>query len=157
MAIRAGLKKNTEEIRNKIKALGIDCTTSYWGDLIYLESEQCVTWGDANGLGIYNCEDNEDFFFYLMTLHTLNDREIEHLKEEKNRYAQSSERFRNDYNQLQEKHITLQVKYDHLDKIIRDTLIKLHSDVDLEKENQQLKKEIEELKQKLQKNEKKSA
>ena len=83
MAIRAGLKKNTEEIRNKIGELGIECTASTWGDLIYLESAQCVTWGDANGFGIYNCGDNEDFFFYLMTLHTLNKKEIENLKEEK--------------------------------------------------------------------------
>lgn len=157
MAIKAGLKKNTEEIRNKIKELGIECTASSWGDLIYLESEHCVTWGDANGLGIYNCGDNEDFFFYLMTLHTLNDREIEHLKEEKNRYAQSSEKFRKDYNHLQEEYLKLQFKYDSLDTTIRDTLIKLHSDVDLEKENIQLKKEIEELKQKLQKNEKKNS
>lgn len=83
MGIRAGLKKNTKEIRNKIRELGIECTTSNWGDLVYLESEQCVTWGDANGFGIYNCGDNEDFFFYLITLHTLNDREIENLKEKK--------------------------------------------------------------------------
>ena len=43
MAIRAGLKKNTAEIRNRIGELGIECTTSSWGDLIYLESERCVT------------------------------------------------------------------------------------------------------------------
>lgn len=157
MGIRAGLKKNTEEIRNKIKELGIECTTSNWGDLVYIESAQCVTWGDANGFGIYNCGDNEDFFFYLMTLHTLNDREIENLKEEKNRYYQSSERFRKDYDQLQVKYLNLHYKYDNLDTTIRDTLFKLHSDVDLEKENIQLKKEIEELKQKLQKNEKKNS
>lgn len=157
MAIRAGLKKNTEEIRNKIKELGIECTVSSWGDLVYLESAQCVTWGDANGSGIYNCGDNEDFFFYLMTLHTLNDREIENLKEEKNRHYQSYEKFRKGYNQLQEEYMKLQFKYDSLDRMIRDTLTNLHSDIDFEKENIQLKKEIEELKQKLQKNEKKNS
>ena len=149
MGIRAGLKKNTEEIRNKIKELGIECTASSWGGLIYLESAQRVTWGDANGYGIYNCGDNEDFFFYLMTLHTLNDKEIENLKEEKNQYHYLSEKFRKDYNQLQKEYLKLQFKYDSLDTTIRDTLIKLPSDIDLEKENIQLKKEIEELKQKL--------
>lgn len=151
MGIRAGLKKNTEEIRNKIKALGIDCTTSAWGDLIYLESEQCVTWGAADGFGIINCGDNDELFFYLMTLHTLKDNEIEDLKDAKNRYYALYERFHRDYHTLENSYLVLQSKYDSLDRIIRDTLIKLHSDVDLEKENQQLKKEIEELKKTLSK------
>lgn len=154
MAIRAGLKKNTEEIRNKIKELGIDCTASSWGDLIYLESEHCVTWGDANGTNIFNCGENEEFFFYLMSLTTCNKSNAE---EERDLYYREYQRVRKDNGKLYQDFVNLQYRYDNLDTTIRNTLIKLQSDIDLEKENIQLKKEIEELKQKLQKNEKKNS
>lgn len=153
MAIRAGLKKNTLEIRNKIEKLGIACTANSFGDLIYLESEHCVTWGDVNATGIFNCGENEEFFFYLMSLTTCNKSDAE---EERELYYNAYQRQKKDNGKLYQDFINLQYKYDNLDTTIRNTLIKLHSDIDLEKENIQLKKEIEELKQKLQKNEKKS-
>ena len=153
MAIRAGLKKNTEEIRNKIRELGIECTTGNIGDLIYLESEHCVTWGDANATNIFNCGENEEFFFYLMSLTTCNRSDAE---EERDLYYKEYQRVRKDNGKLYQDFVKLQCKYDNLDTTIRNTLIKLQSDIDLEKENIQLKKEIEELKQKLQKNEKKN-
>ena len=154
MAIRAGLKKNTEEIRNKIKGLGIECTASSWGDLIYLESEHCVTWGDANASHIFNCGENEEFFFYLMSLTTCNKSDAE---EERDLYYKEYQRIRKDNGKLYQDFANLQYRYDNLDTTIRNTLIKLQSDIDFGKENIQLKKEIEELKQKLQKNEKKNS
>lgn len=154
MAIRAGLKKNTEEIRNKIKELGIECTASSWGDLIYLESEHCVTWGNADEKSIFNCGENEEFFFYLMSLTTHIKNNIE---EERDLYCKEYQRVIQEKATLNQDYFELQYKYNNLDRTIRDTLIKLHSDIDLEKENIQLKKEIEELKQKLQKNEKKNS
>lgn len=154
MAIRAGLKKNTEEIRSRIGELGIECTASSWGDLIYLESERCVTWGDANATNIFNCGENEEFFFYLMSLTTCNKNDAE---EERDLYYKEYQRLRNNNRKLYQEFATLQYKYDNLDTKIRNTLINLQSDIDLEKENIQLKKEIEELKQKLQKNEKKNS
>lgn len=154
MGIRAGLKKNTEEIRNKIKELGIECTPSSFGDLIYLESEHCVTWGDANATNIFNCGENEEFFFYLMNLTTCNKSNVE---EERDLYYKEYQRIRKDNGKLYQDFAKLQYRYDNLDTTIRNTLIKLQSDIDLEKENIQLKKEIEELKQKLQKNEKKNS
>ena len=153
MGIRAGLTKNTEEIRNKIKALGIECTFGNCGDLIYLESERYVTWGDANATNIFNCGENEEFFFYLMSLTTCNKSNAE---EERDLYYREYQRIRKDSGKLYQDFIKLQCRYDNLDTTIRNTLIKLQSDVNLEKENIQLKKEIEELKQKLQKNEKKN-
>ena len=154
MGIRAGLTKNTEEIRNKIKALGIECTSSVIGDLIYLESEHCVTWGDVNAPNIFNCGENEEFFFYLMSLTTCNKSDIE---EERDLYYKEYQRVRKDNEKLYQNFANLQYRYDNLDTTIRNTLIKLQSDINLEKENIQLKKEIEELKQKLQKNEKKNS
>ncbi len=154
MGIRAGLKKNTAEIRNKIEELGIACTASTWGDLIYLESEHCVTWGDANATNIFNCEENEEFFFYLMSLTTCNKNNAE---EDLDLYYKGYQRVKKENTKLYHDFIQLQCKYDNLDTTIRNTLIKLQSDIDLEKENIQLKKEIEELKQKLQKNEKKNS
>jgi hypothetical protein len=154
MAIRAGLKKNTAEIRNKIGELGIECTASTWGDLIYLESEHCVTWGDANATNIFNCGENEEFFFYLMSLTTCNKSNAE---EDRDLYYKGYQRVKKENTKLYHDFIQLQYKYDNLDTTIRNTLIKLQSDIDLEKENIQLKKEIEELKQKLQKNEKKNS
>ena len=153
MAIRAGLKKNTIEIRNKIKELGIECIANSWGDLIYLESEHCVTWGDANATNIFNCGENEEFFFYLMSLATCNRSDAE---EERDLYYKEYQRVRKDNGKLYQDFVKLQCRYDNLDTTIRNTLIKLQSDIDLEKENIQLKKEIEELKQKLQQNEKKN-
>lgn len=154
MAIRAGLKKNTAEIRNKIGELGIECTASTWGDLIYLESEHCVTWGNANGTNVFNCGENEELFFYLMSLTTCNKSNAE---EERDFYYREYQRVRKDNGKLYQDFVNLQYRYDNLDTTIRNTLIKLQSDIDLEKENIQLKKEIEELKQKLQKNEKKNS
>lgn len=154
MAIRAGLTKNTEEIRNKIKALGIECTPSDIGDLIYLESEHCVTWGDANATNIFNCGENEEFFFYLMSLTTYHKSNAE---EERDLYYKEYQRARQEKATLNQYYFELQYKYNNLDTTIRNALIKLQSDIDLEKENIQLKKEIEELKQKLQKNEKKNS
>lgn len=154
MAIRAGLKKNTAEIRNKIRELGIECVASSWGDLIYLESEHCVTWGDANTTNIFNCGENEEFFFYLMSLTTCAKNDVE---EERDLYYKEYQRLRKDNGKLYQEFVNLQYKYDNLDTKIRNTLIKLQSDIDFEKENIQLKKEIEELKQKLQKNEKKNS
>ena len=154
MAIRAGLKKNTAEIRNKIRELGIECVATSWGDLIYLESEHCVTWGDANATNIFNCGENEEFFFYLMSLTTHIKNNIE---EERNLYYKEYQRVMQEKAILNQDYFELQYKYNNLDTTIRNTLIKLQSDIDLEKENIQLKKEIEELKQKLQKNENKNS
>lgn len=148
MAIRAGLKKNTIEIRNKIKELGIECTASSWGDLIYLESEHCVTWGDANATNIFNCGENEEFFFYLMSLTTCarND-----LQSERDLYFREYQKLRQENIKISQESVELQFKYDNLNTKVRNTLIKLRSEVDLEKENFQLKEEIEKLKTKLSK------
>jgi cell shape-determining protein MreC len=72
-------------------------------------------------------------------------------------YYKGYQRVKKENTKLYQDFISLQCKYDNLDTTIRNTLIKLQSDIDLEKENIQLKKEIEELKQKLQKNEKKNS
>ena len=148
MAIRAGLKKNTIEIRNKIKELGIECTASSWGDLIYLESERCVTWGDANGTNIFNCGENEEFFFYLMSLTTCTRND---LQSERDLYFREYQKLRQENNRISQEAVELQFKYDNLNTKVRNTLIKLRSEVDLEKENFQLKEEIEKLKTKLSK------
>ena len=76
---------------------------------------------------------------------------------ERDLYYKEYQRIRKDNGKLYQDFVNLQYRYDNLDTTIRNTLIKLQSDIDLEKENIQLKKEIEELKQKLQKNEKKNS
>ena len=125
MGIRAGLKKNTIEIRNKIKELGIECTASSWGDLIYLESEHCVTWGDADATNIFNCGENEEFFFYLMSLTTCarND-----LQSERDLYFREYQKLRQENIKISQESVELQFKYDNLNTKVRNTLIKLRSD-----------------------------
>ena len=87
MAIKAILRKNTPEIREKIRSLGITCT-EFGGasSLNYDELSHVVYWWDGDvPKNTLDCGDNEELFFALLNIRTLPDEEIKSVLED-NKY-----------------------------------------------------------------------
>lgn len=140
MGIKAILKKNTPEIRQRIKDMGINCTNSSFPILYYSERSNSVTWGNSD-VG-YDCEENEELFFYLLSLTTCDDLE---LKQTLSNVQQSYNQLRGDYDDMVNKYYDYYNKYDSLNCKIKETLDLIKSENDLLKEIQQLQEKIDKL------------
>ena len=139
MGIKAILKKNTPEIRQRIKDMGIWCTNSNFPVLYYSENANCVTWGGNDG---YDCGENEELFFYLLSLTTRNDAELRQMLSDVQR---SHNQLKNDYDELVNKYFNYCNKYESLNCNIKETLDLIKSENDLLKEIQQLQEKIDKL------------
>ena len=140
MGIKAILKKNTPEIRQKIKDMGISCTNSSFPILYYSEHSNYVTWGNSD-VG-YDCGENEELFFYLLSLTTCNDSE---LKQTLSDVQRSLNQLRSDYDDMVNKYYDYYYKYEFLNCKIKESLDLIKSENDLLKEVQQLQEKIDKL------------
>lgn len=139
MAIKATLKKNTPEIRQKIKDMGISCTNSNFPFLCYFESTNCVSWGANDG---YDCGENEELFFYLLSLTTCSDSE---LKQTLSDIQRSYNQLKNDHDEIIKRYYDYYGKYESLNYQIKESLDSIKSENDLLKEIQQLQEKIDKL------------
>jgi len=140
MGIKAILKKNTPEIRQRIKDMGISCTDSNFPILCYFELSNSVTWGSSD-VG-YDCGENEELFFYLLSLETRNDSE---LKQTLSGVQRSYNQLKSDYNEMVKRYYDYYGKYESLNCNIKESLDLIKSENDLIKEIQQLQEKIDKL------------
>lgn len=140
MGIKAILKKNTPEIRQKIKDMGISCTNSSFPILYYSEHSNSVTWGNSD-VG-FNCEENEELFFYLLSLTTRSGGELRQTLSDVQR---SLNQLRSDYDDMVNKYYDYYYKYEFLNCKIKESLDLIKSENDLLKEIQQLQEKIDKL------------
>ena len=139
MGIKAILRKNTPEIRQKIKDMGIECTNSNFSILYYSENANCVTWGINDG---YDCGENEELFFYLLSLTTRSDSE---LRQTLSSVQRSHEQLKSDYDAMVRIYYNYYNKYESLNCNIKESLDLIKSENDLLKEIQQLQEKIDKL------------
>ena len=140
MGIKAILKKNTPEIRQRIKDMGILCTNSNYPILCYFETSNSVTWGSSD-VG-YDCGENEELFFYLLSLTTRNDSELRQTLSDVQR---SYNQLKNDYDEIHNRYYDYYQKYESLNCEIKESLDLIKSENDLLKEIQQLQEKIDKL------------
>ena len=140
MGIKAYLKKNTPEIRQKIKDMGIFCTNSNFPILCYYENSNSVTWGGSDDG--FDCGENEELFFYLLSLTTRSDAELRQtLSDAQRAYNQ----LKIDYDEMVNKYYDYYNKYLAIDCKIKESLDLIKSENDLLKEIQQLQEKIDKL------------
>lgn len=139
MGIKAILKKNTPEIRQRIKDMGISCTNSNFPILCYLENSNTVTWGPSDG---YDCGENEELFFYLLSLTTRSDLELRQTLSDVQRLY---DRMKSSYDEIANKYLDYYHKYESLNCKIKESLDSIKSENDLLKEIQQLQEKIDKL------------
>lgn len=146
MAIKAVLRKNTHEIREKIRSMGITCT-EYDGasSLIYNELSHAVYWWDGNApKDTLDCGDNEELFFALLNIRTLSDEEVKSVFEDNKYLNERLSYYRQRCGNLEtDKHIAeLESSASkHALNVVLDNLINKK----LEKEHELLKERCEEL------------
>ena len=133
------LRKNTPEIRQRIKDMGIECTNSNFPTLCYSENANCVTWGINDG---YDCGENEELFFYLLSLTTRSDLE---LRQTLSSVQRSHEQLKSDYDAMVRMYYDYYGKYESLNCNIKESLDLIKSENDLLKEIQQLQEKINKL------------
>ena len=140
MAIKALLRKNTSEIREKIRKLGILCTNFPDSNLLYVESINEVTWHNGTCfVDIYDCKEDENLFFYLMSLNTKNDIEMKNLRE-------TFDYYRSEYEKYLNKYLEEATKRNHIEQECNSYMFQLNRVLEayayktLEKENEELKK-----------------
>ena len=142
MAIKALLRKNTPEIREKIRKLGIPCTHFPDSNLLYVESINEVTW--HNGIctvDTYDCKEDENLFFYLMSLNTKNDIEMKNIRENLDYFKSEYEKYLNKYFEEATKRERIEQERDsYMTQLNR--VLEAYEYKTLEKENEELKKLI---------------
>jgi hypothetical protein len=145
MGIRAILRKNTASIRERIIALGLSCTTSTTDDLIYVENSKAVTWwaGECTDPTCWDCKDDEDLFFYLISLKT-NIQDVQHLESMASFYKKEFEKYHEKYLTMTDVLWRTEVERDNL-RVKLDTILCKLANHDLEKQVEELTKKIEEL------------
>ena len=140
MAIKALLRKNTSEIREKIRKSGIICTHFPDSNLLYIESTNEVTW--YNGIctvDIYDCKEDENLFFYLISLNTKSDIEMKRIHETFNYY-------KSEYEKYLDKYLEEATKRNRIEQECNSYMTQLNRVLEayeyktLEKENEELKK-----------------
>lgn len=145
MAIKALLRKNTPEIREKIRKSGINCTHFPDSNLLYLESINEVTW--HNGLcasDVYDCKEDENLFFYLISLNTRNNSEIIKIHETCDYYKSEYEKYLNKYFEESSKRDRIEQERDsYMTQLNR--VLEAYEYKTLEKENAELKCYVEHL------------
>jgi hypothetical protein len=145
MGIRAILRKNTESIRERIIALGLSCTSSTVDDLMYVENSKAVTWwsGACPDPICWDCKDDEDLFFYLISLKT-NTQDVQHLESLVSYYKKEFEKYHEKYLTHVDALWRTEVERDNL-RVKLDTVLCKLANHDLEKQVEELTKKIEEL------------
>ena len=142
MAIKALLRKNTPEIREKIRKLGIPCTYFSDSNLLYVESVNEVTW--HNGIctvDIYDCKEDENLFFYLMSLNTKSDIEMKNIRETLDYYRSEHEKYLSKYFEETSRRECIEQERDSYMTQLNQVL-EAYEYKTLEKENEELKKLI---------------
>ena len=139
MGIKAILRKNTPEIRQRIKDMGIECTNSNFPTLCYFENSNSVIWGDNDG---YDCGENEELFFYLLSLTTRSDAK---LRETLSNVQRSHNQLKDNYDAMVKRYYDYYNKYEFLNCNIKEALDLIKSENDLIKEIQQLQEKINKL------------
>ena len=140
MAIKALLRKNTPEIREKIRKLGTPCTHFSDSNLLYIESVDEVTW--HNGIctgGIYDCKEDENLFFYLMSLNTTSDIEMKNIRETLDYYKSEYAKYLDKYFEEATKRNRIEQERDSY-MIQLNQVLEAYEYKTLEKENEELKK-----------------
>ena len=140
MAIRALLRKNTSEIREKIRKLGITCTHFSDSDLLYVESANEVTW--HNGIciaDIYDCKEDENLFFYLISLNTKNDVEMKNIRETLDYYKSEYAKYLDKYFEEATKRNRIEQERDSY-MIQLNQVLEAYEYKTLKKENEELRK-----------------
>jgi hypothetical protein len=145
MGIRAILRKNTEEIHKRIIALGLSCTTSMVDDLMYVENSKAVTWwsGTCNDPTCWDCKDDEDLFFYLISLKT-NIQDTQHFESLVSYYKKEFEKYHEKYLTTTDILWRTELERDNL-RVKLDTVLCKLANHDLEKQVEELIRKIEEL------------
>ena len=140
MAIKALLRKNTPEIREKIRKLGTTCTHFPDSNLLYVESINEVTWHNGTCfVDIYDCKEDENLFFYLMSLNTKNDSELKNIRENLEYYKSEYEKYLNKYFEETSRRDCIQQECD-LYKTQLNRVLEAYEYKTLEKENEELRK-----------------
>lgn len=142
MAIKAVLMKNSLEIREKIKLLGISCTEDSNSHLYYNESNNCVSWDYRTTYpsDVINCKTDENLFFQLLQLKTIGSEtetveELNYYKNKVDWYKRELSNTRSEYND-----------YLRNNQIYSELVKSLNENLEiLQKENTILKTKIQEL------------
>ena len=146
MAIKAILRKNTPEIREKIRSMGITCT-EYGGSssLNYNELSHAVYWWDGDApKNTLDCGDNEELFFALLNIRTLSNEEIKPVFEDNKYLNERLSYYRQRCGNLEaEKHVAEleSSAAKHTLNVVLENLVNKK----LEKEHELLKEKYEEL------------
>lgn len=146
MAIKAVLRKNTHEIREKIRSLGITCT-EFGGSssLNYNELSHAVYWWDGDvPKNTLDCGDNEELFFALLNIRTLSDEENKSLLEDNKYLNERLSYYRQRCGNLETERHVAELESSaakHTLNVVLDNLINKK----LEREHELLKEKYEEL------------
>ena len=146
MAIKAILRKNTPEIREKIRSMGITCT-EYGGtsSLNYNELSHAVYWWDGDvPKNTLDCGDNEELFFALLNIRTLPDEEVKSVFEDNKYLHERLSYYRQRCGNLETDKHTAEIESSvakHTLNVVLDNLINKK----LEREHELLKERYEEL------------
>lgn len=146
MAIKAILRKNTPEIREKIRSLGITCTEfDGASSLNYHELSHAVYWWDGDvPKNTLDCGDNEELFFALLNIKTLPDEEIKSVLEDNKYLNERLNHYKQQCRNLETDKCTAELESSaskHALNVVLDNLINKK----LEKEHELLKERCEEL------------
>ena len=146
MAIKAILRKNTPEIREKIRSLGITCT-EFGGSssLNYNELSHAVYWWNGDvPKNTLDCGDNEELFFALLNIRTLSDEENKSLLEDNKYLNERLSYYRQRCGNLETERHVAELESSaakHTLNVVLDNLINKK----LEREHELLKEKYEEL------------